>query len=489
MMKVFHTPTVQQIVLGQIGKSSHSASERALVSSIYLISTVSLTDGECRRAFQESRSDLITRFRRITEDALSAAGFVTTTDLMVLRAFILYLASLRSLGYAQTVWSMMGLAIRVAGTIGLARDGSQLDLSPFESEMRRRLWWALIYLDARTAEIVGQDGDLLVQKYDSNVPSNLTDSELSPTMSRLPEDRAAATEMLYVQWRATIAKRMMRSMPSASGPAGAWSRLRAPGVQMSEKVEILNGIENQFHEEFLRYCDASVPLQYLTMNSAQTFLTKMRLMGNVPVYPETSDRAHSEEYSDNKYGLSMRLIQLQLDLWTEPSVQKWRWFWQGQFQWYGLATLIRQTRMRGNGHTARKGWSVITKVLDMIIPYLELGPRKSPLLSAIQALLHTTASPQEQHRNVQSGPMGRPEVATFSPVNPQTTPHRHGFSTGQGSQPFNALLPGMGPVTPSVPEYTDTQGFDGFDDSAFGFDFNAIDWDEFDRLAEELCRQ
>ena len=92
IMKVFHAPSVQQMVLGQIGKASMEPSGQALMSSIYLVTTVSLTEDECQSTLQETRPELISKFRMAAEDALSAAGFVTTSDIVVLRAFVLYLS-------------------------------------------------------------------------------------------------------------------------------------------------------------------------------------------------------------------------------------------------------------------------------------------------------------------------------------------------------------------------------------------------------------
>jgi hypothetical protein len=48
---------------------------------------------------------------------------------------------------------MTGVAVRLGQTMGLHRDGITLGLSPFETEMRRRLWWHLVHLDFRAADM------------------------------------------------------------------------------------------------------------------------------------------------------------------------------------------------------------------------------------------------------------------------------------------------------------------------------------------------
>lgn len=498
MMKVFHAPTVQQLVLAQVGGAALTTSEQALISAIYFVSIVSLNEVECRTALQEPRDISLQNFRLAVEEALASAAFVTTTDLVVLQALVLYLAALRSLGDTQTVWSLTGLAIRIAGTIGLARDGDILQLPPFESEMRRRLWWAIVYLDARTAELVGQDGDLLVSKYDVKPPSNLNDSEMSPRMSRLPEARTCSGEVVYVQLRATLAL-CLRKMPKLKGPGGTWQQMAGVDMSIRDKMSTVEGLEKQFREEILDHCDPAVPLQLFTMNSASTFLNKMRLVAQIPETQGDSHGGALEGFSEHTYKLSMRLMQLQLEVFTEPCLQRWRWHWQGQFQWYALACLIRQTRLRAPGLETTRAWAMIRKVFDVIIPGIALGPTKSPILEAIRTLLasgtqeqapppaQTIATPA---RTPDPNPIAISNIT--SPVSPDPIPS---FKAVYGSQPHSALLPsveqvyGNAPATAvALPEGRSTNGV-GFEDPTLGIDFAAIDWVEFDRLTTELCAQ
>ncbi|WPH02926.1 bikaverin cluster transcription factor bik5 [Acrodontium crateriforme] len=517
IMKIFHAPTVQALVLGQIGKPPLQASEQALVSAIYLTSAISMQDEHCRATFQESRHALIHKFRLATEIALSAAGFVTTTEITILQAFVLYLTALRSAGETQAVWSLCGLAIRVAGTIGLNRDGSMLDLPPFETEMRRRLHWAIVYLDARTAELVGQDGDLLVQNQDVKPPSNLNDSELFPAMQRLPESRPIPTEMLYVQFRATLGFHI-RSVVGTQGSGSTWKRLGAPHVPYAEKMEIVHRLEQRFHEEILVGCDPGVPLQLYTMNAVQILLNKMQLVAQ--------DRSNPEAFSSSAFELSMTIMNLQMELWTEPSLQRWLWHSRSQFQWFALTCLIRQTRLRGPGSLTLKAWSLIRRIFDVIIPTLELAPTKSILLDAIKSLW-TTGTQEQTNQAVRQwntathdnrppqhiggphiGSQPSPQMTSYLPpvLSSYPTPNRTLYSSPGSTRPHNALLPGM--MEENTHGSVSGQSFQAptprsdilqnevnngvttpFQTPLLDLDFNSIDWAEFDRLTNELCQQ
>ncbi|KAK5128565.1 hypothetical protein LTR85_003236 [Meristemomyces frigidus] len=492
MMKVFHAPTVQPMILGQIGRPYLAANEQALTSAIYLISVVSLTDEECRASLQERRSELLRRFRQATEEALSAANFITTTDVVVLQAFVLYLAALRSLGETSFVWSMTGLAVRMAGTIGVTRDGSLQSLPPFECEMRRRLWWAIVYVDARAAEQVDQDGDLLDHTHNVHLPSDMNDSELFPGMQRIPERRAAATEMIYVQLRVALASGL-RTLPGTSGHEGTWQRIRAPGTSTAEKVDIVEALEKKLDEDGLGYCDITVPLQLLAINSAQTMLHKLRLVGNVPLSGDLPNTGSDDERSDNLFGLSMRIMKLQLALWTDPCLQKWRWHWQGQFQWYALAELTRQTHRRRMDLQTREAWTVIHNVFNIIIPTLEVSKNKSSVLEAIQALLGTTTNGQKQPGHTSGSQSGTANRAYVSD-NDQTVPVAQmapPFKPGMGSNPHNALLPGLDPKLNDASDcdHLGESMVASTNDMTLALDVDAIDWAEFNRLTSELCGQ
>ena len=103
---------------------------------------------------------------------------------------------------AETVWAMTAMALRIAKTQGMAIDGSSCGLPPFPTEMRRRLWWALMDLNGRAKESVDRGGgDIRLTGFTVRPPTNLSDVDLFPFMTRLPGPRIGATEMTYVQLR------------------------------------------------------------------------------------------------------------------------------------------------------------------------------------------------------------------------------------------------------------------------------------------------
>jgi hypothetical protein len=55
----------------------------------------------------------------------------------------------------RTLWTLSGVANRIAHGMGVHRDGTILSLSPFETEMRSRIWWQINIFDSKAAELCG----------------------------------------------------------------------------------------------------------------------------------------------------------------------------------------------------------------------------------------------------------------------------------------------------------------------------------------------
>lgn len=97
----------------------------------------------------------------------------------------------------HAVWIFNGLAVRIAQKMGLHRDPEALGLSPFECEMRRRLWWQIIMLDAKYAMFSGLSHSLLPSNCDTGPPKNLNDVDIDPSAKKPYQDREGPTEMIF----------------------------------------------------------------------------------------------------------------------------------------------------------------------------------------------------------------------------------------------------------------------------------------------------
>lgn len=95
LLKISHVPTLQnQIVEAGADLANVSKPLEALMFSIYLIAITSMAEEEVHLTFKLSKKALLGQYHEASQHALINAGFMRSSDLMTLQAYLLYLVSL-----------------------------------------------------------------------------------------------------------------------------------------------------------------------------------------------------------------------------------------------------------------------------------------------------------------------------------------------------------------------------------------------------------
>lgn len=82
--------------------------------------------------------------------------------------------------------------------MGYHRDGEILGLTPFETEMRRRIWWHILKQDAKLSDAAAATASILPSTFDTKPPCNINDADMHPATSELLRWKAGPTEMSFV---------------------------------------------------------------------------------------------------------------------------------------------------------------------------------------------------------------------------------------------------------------------------------------------------
>ncbi|KAF1816095.1 hypothetical protein P152DRAFT_470148 [Eremomyces bilateralis CBS 781.70] len=89
---------------------------------------------------------------------------------------------------SDTLWNFMGFVQRTAMGLSLHRDPEPLEgMSPFEKEMRRRLWATIVFLDLHVAIGSGMPTLIRPQDYSTRPPANIDEDQLSVDMVHTPQ--------------------------------------------------------------------------------------------------------------------------------------------------------------------------------------------------------------------------------------------------------------------------------------------------------------
>lgn len=169
----------------------------------------------------------------------------------------------------------MGSTIRMAQSQGLHRDGASLGLSPFKVEMRRRLWWYIVSLDQRLCELIGAES-CIPQSTDTMLPCNCNDADLSCDMAEAPTARIGATEMTFCQAKYEIVQYLYER-----GSIASFDRKNSEGTGSSSsgsQKRSLADLKSFLEENYLRFCDPVVPVQFLATMVTRSTICKLMQM-------------------------------------------------------------------------------------------------------------------------------------------------------------------------------------------------------------------
>lgn len=177
-IKVIDVAALDEIVTNLRGKfCSLRYSLQALLFTVCLASITSLGEEEALSCFDMPRSQLLARFRLGTEKALASAGLLVTKEIETIQAFVIYISILPHIGCQQLLSPFMGLLLRIATSLQLHRDTESFKtpaLTPCEAEIRRRIWWQIIFMDSisrseRNTKLAAAD-----TTFDTKAPSRMS---------------------------------------------------------------------------------------------------------------------------------------------------------------------------------------------------------------------------------------------------------------------------------------------------------------------------
>ena len=366
LTKIVHQPTLQSAIFdASFNLEKVSRGLEALMFAIYASATYSMSETECKDILCEEKSNLLARYRLGLRKALVRANFLATSEIAVLQAYTIYLMSMRMQYDASTMWVLAGVATRLAQGLGLHRDGSTLGLSPFDTEMRRRLWWQIIILDSRSAELSGSTRTFELRGWSTKVPANVNDSDLYPQMTQEPVSAVGkATEMISCCLRYELGECLRRSqILSHSGFDGDW-QLTNPNFDIKRKDELIEELEKLFEEKYVRYCDASIPIHYHTLIVARAVISSMRLMAHHPRHRSDKERRQSKEELDAVFHLALKIIECDNICHSTPVFRGFLWHTHVYFQWQGFIYLLGALRTRTEGPEIDAAWQQVEQTYE-----------------------------------------------------------------------------------------------------------------------------
>lgn len=381
LTKVVHVPTLRPAISKAIADIERiPRSFEALMFAIYSAAVMSMKEEDCEQRLGEPREILLLQYISDTEAALARAKFMGTVNFVVLQALVLHLFCIRDVYEPRAVWSLTGVAIRIAQSMGLERDGVLLGLPPFEIEMRRRLWWLLKSHDFRTAELCGlaKFRDLDMGAESTKSPTNFNDDQLYPGMpslvvtesNRLTDAVFVALKYEFTKFAAGRIARFRQQGKTSSD----WG-LHTSGRDKAEINEAFKEVEEMIETKYLRYCDPSQPLHLATMLAARYFINTVHFLIH---HPRRWASIEQTPLSDRQWiwEISIKLLQQHNMLQSNPQLKQFAWHSAYFQRWDAFIHVLDTLRANPLIADAEKAWQIISVAYennpDMIFPMKKL---------------------------------------------------------------------------------------------------------------------
>ncbi len=264
---------------------------------------------------------------------------------------------------SRTLWTLTGVAMRIGENLGLHRDGAKLRLLPLEVELRRRLWWQIIILDGRSGELSGTNTSISDNQWDTKLPLNINDRDLSPDMTVFPPERPGATEMIFCLLRYEVGE-YFRNMKSSNTVDRPWEKLASQEKSIADKEKAVDDLERLLQDKFLKYCDPLDPLHVLCSSIARTVICKSRLVAYHPRYRLQHGATVTEQERDMLFLTSLKIIEYCNYVQSTKSMQRFLWHVRDAFQWDAFIYLLSELRFRSAGTVVDKAWRHIEEVFE-----------------------------------------------------------------------------------------------------------------------------
>ena len=363
VMKLFHTPHTENTLLQAAKDLDHITKPvEALMFSIYFAVVTSISDSDCQVMLGIDRPATLRKYRFACEQAFARAGFLNTQDILVLQAMLLFLTAVRRSDDTRYVWTLTGLLIRLETSLGVHRDGAQFGLSPFETELRRRLWWQTCTLDVRASEDHGCDPSIIEQSFDTKFPLNINDADISPSTTVTPTEHEGATEMTFdlIRYSVSTTVRRLSYAPPGPGPC----RIVSASATLEDKEHLIEELHQYIEKKFLRHLDTSIPLHWVGATVARLIMAKMWLVVHHPLQRSDAGAGLPQGTKDRLFITSVEVIEFSRLLESEKATLKWGWLFRTYVQWHALAFVLSQLCCRTEGPDVDKAWMVIEGVFD-----------------------------------------------------------------------------------------------------------------------------
>ena len=256
---------------------------------------------------------------------------------------------------------------------------------PFVTEVRRRLWHQLRFLDTFYALDRGEE--LLVKEASSDtpLPSNCNDSEFGEFSAVVPKHKIGQVTDLSFSLMAYEAIEYIRRFSILGTDRN--------GTTWQQRLMLAERFRESMESQYLRHCDLSDPFQRMLHTICKSLIAVVNLRA---VRPMQSHCLGTSPRVDDPYVLELALNSLKASesVCTDPETRRWHWLlW---VPWQAIAVTLAALCTIRDTDLANEAWVYVQKGYDRYSSHVA-DARKGLLWQPIEKL-YRKASTFRDHR-------------------------------------------------------------------------------------------
>lgn len=265
-------------------------------------------------------------------------------------------AVVRTYDTSRFCWTMTGLAVRIAHAFGIHRDGDGSSYTPFEAEMRRRLWWQIVALDLRGFSDRGHDPLILEGTFNTEMPNNIEDEDFDALSAHINSRNGmtSTTSTLVRSEFSIIAKRLNYSSPDP----------QAQQYTIREKERMLIECHQKLEDKYLKYADPSTRIGFIIIGVVRLVTSELYLSIHYPLIRTDKAPARSDTLRDCILETGLLVIQYDDLLGAHSKAHGISWFHDTFAMWHALGVCLTELSVRTTGPLADKAWQIVDKAMD-----------------------------------------------------------------------------------------------------------------------------
>ena len=306
--------------------------------------------------------------------------------------------------HGKAIWILNGLALRIAQSLGLHRDGERLGVSPFQAEIRRRLWWHILSRDGREGEDYGlENTNSLLLSSDVGLPINVDDKDLQPEMQHLPIAKEGWTAMTFLLIIIDLSKTMQKlagiaASSSSSSPLS--DDVRATTIQeMRMRVE-----------RYLGHCNPVLPRQRLTLFCSRFLIRKVDFITRLQWTLFNRHGSHTDFATEQNLIEALEILEPRV-YGEDALLKQFSWARKAYPQYHAVMYVLWHLGVNPEGPSVERAWKDIDTLFHGELwdeTTIGLGPKSAVLL----ALKEKAVSVRNNIRRLRGGGNARTNTST-----------------------------------------------------------------------------